>query len=142
MLKEDLTKEKTTAITYQEQLTHTHNTLLCVRNSPVCKRHPVNTSSHFVSHVCVAAPPPETLSHLAVVLCSGLFVTEQEQAACLRVGRLRRPPTRPEGGEAACSCSEPGVTNDIFFQLRKKTQLYLVSARSVCIAARSLLRCC
>lgn len=100
MLKEDLTKGKkknNSNNTSREQLTHTQNTLLFVWNSPVCKRRPVNTPLHSVSHMCVVAPSSETLSHLAVVLFSGLFVTEEEHAACPPLRGPPAPPTAPPG---------------------------------------------
>lgn len=110
--------------TSREQLTHTQNTLLFVWNSTVCKRRPVNTPLHSVSHVCVVAPSSEILSHLAVVLFSGLFVTEEEHAArppaSAWASRPSRRPTRLEAGATACACSEPGVTNDIFFSVKEK----------------------
>lgn len=83
--------------TSREQLTHTQNTLLFVWNSTVCKRRPVNIPLHSVSHVCVVAPSSEILSHLAVVLFSGLFVTEEEHAARLPLRGPPAPPAAPPG---------------------------------------------
>lgn len=107
MLKEDLTKgkKKNSNNTSREQLTHTQNTLLFVWNSTVCKRRPVNTPLHSVSHVCVVAPSSEILSHLAVVLFSGLFITEEEHAARPppRGPPAPPPPPPPQAGGWGCS---------------------------------------
>lgn len=88
--------------TSRKQLTHAQNTPLVVWNSAVCERRPVHTPSHSVSHVCVAAPSSEILSHLAVVLLSGLFVTEEEHAA-RPPPRGPPPPAPPQAGGWGCS---------------------------------------
>lgn len=141
MPREDLTKGKNNSNNIPtEQLTRAQNPRF--RAEPAGARAP---RVHTPPPLCVtrACAGSSSRSRFSPGSCLVLWVLAEEERAPLpprgagdalagpSAGRgLPAPSSRPRppgfwARAAACSCLKSGVTNDIFFQLRKKTQLYL-----------------